>query len=199
MPNVVGSTRDAAQAALAKVYLTPNFVEADSTQPPGTVLSTDPAAGTPVAKLAPGAGHPGVTVNVAREPAVPVPDVANQDPTAAAATLGQASFQVTPVDTPSDTVPTGKVIGTDPPANTPLPKGSAVKLLVSTGPALVDIPNVVGQTKAAAENILLTMDGFNVQETLVNGGPARSGKVISQTPASGKAPKGSIVVITIGI
>jgi serine/threonine-protein kinase len=199
MPNVVGSTHDAAQAALAKVYLTPNFVQADSTQPPGTVLSTDPAAGTPVAKLAPGAGRPTVTVNVAREPAVPVPDVANQDPTVAAATLGQASFQVTPVDTPSDTVPTGKVIGTDPPATTPLPKGSAVKLLVSTGPALVDVPNVVGQTKAAAEAILLTTDGFNVQETLVSAGPARSGKVISQTPSSGKAPKGSTVVITIGI
>jgi len=89
MPDVVGQTRDVAAQTLAKAHLTGNPVEVDSSQPPGTVLSTDPAAGSKVPKLAPGAGQPTVTVNVAREPKVPVPDVTAQDPFAAAATLGR--------------------------------------------------------------------------------------------------------------
>jgi serine/threonine-protein kinase len=198
MPNVVGQTRESAAALLTKASLVPNFVEADSDQPPGTVISSDPAGGAQVPKNADGT-RPAVTVTVAREPAVPVPDVAGQDPFAAAATLGGASFQVQTVQTPSDTVPNGRVIGTDPGAGTPLPRGSAVKLLVSTGPALVNVPNVVGQPRATAEQLLNTTLGFGVQVNFANGGPARSGKVISQSPAGGQAAKGSTIVITVGI
>jgi serine/threonine-protein kinase len=199
MPNVVGQTREAAQAALGKAYLTPNFVEVDSPQPPGTVVSTDPAAGSPVTKPPLFGPRPTVTVSVAREPAVPVPDVANQDPTAAAATLGQASFTVTSVPTASDTVPVGQVIGTDPPAGTPLPKGSAVKLLVSTGPALINVPSVIGQSQADAEATLYGTLGFGLQESFVNAGPSKKGKVITQSPSSGQAPKGSTIVLSIGL
>jgi serine/threonine-protein kinase len=198
MPNVVGQPRDQAQSNLARVYLIPNFVEIESEQPPGTVLSTDPAAGAPVAKLPPGTGRPTVTVNIAREPLVPVPDVANQNPFAAGALLKQAGFQVTPVDTPSDTVPAGTVIGTDPAAGTPITKGSTVKVLVSTGSNLVDVPNVVGQTKAEAEQLLFSTLGFGLTETMVNAGPANKGKVVAQSPSSGKAPKGSAIALSIG-
>jgi eukaryotic-like serine/threonine-protein kinase len=198
MPNVVGQMRDQAQAALARVYLIPNFVEVESEQPPGTVLSTDPAAGALVAKLAPGTGRPTVTVNIAREPLVPVPDVAGQNPFAAGALLKQAGFEVTPVDTPSDTVPAGTVIGTDPAAGTPIAKGSQVRVLLSTGPNLVDVPSVVGQPKAAAEQLLLTTLGFNLQESFVNAGPTNKGKVVAQSPSSGKVPKGSVIALSIG-
>ena len=104
------------------------------------------------------------------------------------------------VDTPSDTVPSGAIIGTDPPAGTPLPRGAQVKLLRSSGPSLVTMPNVVGQPRAAAEQLLNGTLGFGVQVSLVNGGPSRSGKVISQQPAAGQqAPKGSTVAISVGI
>jgi serine/threonine-protein kinase len=198
MPNVVGQTRVSAAGLINKASLVPNFVEADSAQPPGTVLSSDPAAGAQVPKNADGS-RPTVTVTVAREPAVAVPDVTTQDPIAAGATLGAASFQVTVVQTPSDTVPTGKVIGTDPAAGTLLPRGSAVKLLVSTGPSLVTVPNVVGQPRATAEALLNGTLGFGVQVNFVNAGAARSGKVVAQAPAGGQAPKGSTVAITVGI
>jgi beta-lactam-binding protein with PASTA domain/predicted Ser/Thr protein kinase len=198
MPNVVGQTRDNATQILAQSNLAPNFVEADSDQPPGTVLSSDPGAGTPVAKLA-GGGRPTVTVTVAREPAIPVPDVSQQDPFAAAASLGGAGFQVTVVPTPSDTVPNGKVIGTDPAAGTPLKRGSGVKLLVSTGPAMVNVPNMVGRTRAEAEALLHDVLGFGLQETLVNAGARNSGKIVSQSPNNGQAAKGSTIVVTIGL
>ena len=197
MPNVVGQTREAATGLIAKAHLSPNFVEVDSDQAPGTVLSSDPAAGTQVPKNPDGA-RPTVTVTVAREPMVPVPDVTTQDPFAAAATLGRAGFQVTVTPTPSDTVPNGKVIGTDPPAGTPLTRGTSVKLLVSTGPSVVAVPNLVGQPRATAETVLTGL-GFSVQVSFVNGGPSRTGKVVTQTPAGGQAAKGSLVAITIGL
>jgi eukaryotic-like serine/threonine-protein kinase len=198
MPNVVGQNRAQATQALAAANLTGNFVDQDSDQPVGTVLSTDPAAGAAVAKL-PQGGRPTVTVVVAREPAVPVPDVSAQDPSAASATLGAAGFQVTQVSTPSDTVRVGAVIGTDPVAGTPLAKGAEVKLLVSSGPALVDVPNVVGQPRASAEALLNGTLGFGVQVSFANGGPTKKDVVIAQTPASGQAPKGSTVAIVVGL
>jgi eukaryotic-like serine/threonine-protein kinase len=196
MPNVVGQTRANATQLLTQQNLTPNFVETDSDQPPGTVFSSDPPAAGLVAKPA-GGGRPTVTVTVAREPLIAVPDITAQDPFAAAATLGGAGFQVTVVQTPSDTVANGKVIGTDPAPGTPLPRNAEVRLLISTGPALVDVPNVVGQPQAAAE-AALTGAGFNVEETFVPAGASPPGTVLTQNPAGGEQPKGAVVAITIG-
>lgn len=199
MPNVVGQQKAQATQTLAASNLTANVVEQDSDQPPGTVLSSDPAAGGPVAKL-PQGGRPTVTIFVAREPLVPVPDVTQLDPFAAAATLGAAGFQVTPIQTPSDTVPNGKVIGTSPDIGTPLPRGSAVQLLVSTGPTTVPMPSVVGAKRADAEALLNVVLGMNVQVSFVNGGPAKKGLVVSQAPAPGTPlTKASTVAIAIGL
>jgi serine/threonine-protein kinase len=198
MPELTGKSRADATAVLTQSYLTGNFVEEDSDQPPGTVLRSDPAAGAPVPKL-PDNSRPTVTVVVAREPAIPVPDVSTQDPLAAAATLGQAGFQVTQVNTPSDSVPAGGVIGTDPPAGTPLPRNSEVKLLISTGPELVAVPNVVNQPRAAAEQALNATAGFGVQVSFTNAGPTKKGIVVSQSPAAGtQLPRGSTVAIVVG-
>ena len=197
VPAVTGQTRDNATRILAQSNLVPKFVEQDSDQPPGTALGTYPVVGALVAKL-PGGGSPEVAVAIAHEPAIPVPDVSGQDQAAAQAALVAAGFQVTPAPTASSDVPVGKVIGTDPAAGTPLPRNSAVTLLVSTGPELVTVPNTVGQTRAAAEALLHDDLGFGLQETLVNAGPTRSGRVISQTPNGGQQQKGSTIALTIG-
>jgi serine/threonine-protein kinase len=198
MPNVVGQNKTQATQTLAATNLAANFVDEDSNQPVGTVLHTDPAAGGPVSKL-PQGGRPTVTVYVAREPLVPVPDVTTQDPLAAAITLSTAGFQVTPVNTPSDTVPAGKVIGTDPAAGTPLAKGTQVKLLVSTGPAAVPVPNMVGQTRATAEATLHDQLGFGLTISFANAGPTKKGIVIAQDPAGGSPPKGSTIALVVGL
>jgi serine/threonine-protein kinase len=197
MPNVVGQNRVQAAETLAQSNLSGNFVEEDSDQPPGTVLRSDPAAGGAVPKVA--VGRATVTVIVAREPTVPVPDVAGQDVFAANAALGAAGLQVSAtVDTPSDTVPRGRVIGTDPPAGSPVPKGSAVRLLISSGPDLVDVPSMVGRTRAEAEAELNGRLGFGLTIQLVNAGPTNAGKVIRQNPASGQLPRGSTITIVVG-
>jgi beta-lactam-binding protein with PASTA domain/aminoglycoside phosphotransferase (APT) family kinase protein len=198
MPNIVGKARIQAGPALAAKNLSGNYVEEDSDQPPGTVLRTDPAADSQVSKL-PQGGSPSVTVVIAREPLVPVPDVANQEPFAAAATLGGAGFQVTVIDAPSETVPKGQVIGTDPPAGTPLHKGTSVQIQVSSGSALAPMPNVVTLQRADAETLLNQMLLFNVQVNLVNAGAAKKGIVVSQSPAPGtELAKGATVAIFVG-
>ena len=139
-----------------------------------------------------------MTVTVAREPAIPVPDVATQDPDAAAALLGSQGFVVTRINTPSDTVPVNTVIGTNPGAGTPLPRGSAVELLVSSGPSLIPVPSTVGATRAAAEALLHDTLGFGLSITFVNAPAAQKGKVVAQNPAGGSAPKGSAIALVIG-
>jgi serine/threonine-protein kinase len=141
-----------------------------------------------------------VTVVVAREPLIPVPDVTTQEPAAAAATLGAAGFQVTQVSVPHDTVPVGKVVGTDPLAGTPLPKGSAVTLQVSSGPSTIPMPSVVNAKRADAEALLNGVLGLGLQVNLVNAGPTKKGLVVTQSPAPGTpVQKGSAVQIFVGI
>ena len=194
MPNVVGRSREQALSTLQQHHLNVTVVQQDAANAtPGTVLSTDPAAGAKVPKTA-----PNVTVTVAREPPVAIPDVSSQDPTAAANTLTQAGFQVTTVQTPSDTVPVGKVVGTDPAAGTMLSKGETVKLLVSSGPDLVDVPSTVGQTQADAIKTLQDA-GFGVQVSFQSGSPAQRGRVIAQAPVGGKAKRGSTIAISVGL
>ncbi|MET0275413.1 MAG: Stk1 family PASTA domain-containing Ser/Thr kinase [Acidimicrobiia bacterium] len=190
VPDVVGKPRNEALAALAAKGIRATVQEVESDKAPGTVLTQTPAGGQTVPKA-----DPSVALTVAAEPKVPVPDVANQDPTAAAATLGQASFQVTTRNAPSDTVPVGKVIGTDPGAGTPLPKGSGVVLIVSSGPALTPIPSVVGMTSEQAQTTLLDA-GFGVRIQPVSSTPANKGKVISQSPAAG-TPAARLAPVTI--
>jgi len=194
-PDVVGKSREEARVILAAKGVTPRFEEVDSPdRAPGTVLSQDPAPGKPVDKAS-----PFMTIGVAREPAIAVPDVANQDPGPAGATLGMAGFIVSNRDASSDNVPVGKVIGTDPAAGTMVPRGSPVVLIVSSGPELLPIPNTVNMTRADAEAALLAA-GFNVlvQPQTVPANDPRKGKVLGQNPAGGEAPRLTTVTIAVG-
>jgi len=185
IPNVVGLTYDQAAAKLAEVGLVAAPVDQESPdQVPGTVLATAPAAGTKVAK------NSTVSVTRAAEPGIAVPDVVGQDQVAAQSTLQTAGFSAQAISTPSDTVPAGKVIATDPVAGTKAPRGSVVKMQVSTGPTAVEIPNTIGQACGAGAN-QLTSAGFNVT---INGNT--NGTVINQNPSGGTAPPGTQVAIT---
>ena len=198
VPDVANQPKEQATAKLKTAGFTPVIVQVDSTLAPGTVVSTDPGAGAQIPKSAAGQAGPAVTVNVAREPNVAVPDVTGQDVFAANNALSAAGFVVQAVPTPSATVPKGLIIGTNPAAGTQVPKGSTVQVLVSTGPELVDIPNVVGQTQDAAVNVLNVQLGLGVTVQLQNAGAAKKGIVISQNPTGGQLPKGSTVTIVVG-
>ena len=199
VPDVANQTKEQATAKLKAAGFTPVIVQVDSTLAPGTVVSTDPGANAQLPKAAAGQPGPSVTVNVAREPNVAVPNVTGQDVFAANSAIVAAGLQGQAVSTPSATVAKGLVISTNPAAGTQVPRGTTIQVLISTGPELVDVPNVVGQTQDAAVNILNAQLGLGVTIQQQNVPAPNKGLVIAQNPSSGQVPKGSGVTIVVGI
>ena len=113
-----------------------------------------------------------------------VPNVLNNQTLAqATTTLANAGFGVASASANSATVPSGIVMSQTPAAGTVATSGSTVGIVVSLGPVLVQVPNVVGSTLAGATTSLQGL-GFEVTSTTVtNAAPA--GQVVTQNPASG--------------
>ena len=133
---------------------------------------------------------------------VRVPDVIGDEQGAASKLLTALplSFVVTIVAESSDVIEAGRVIRSEPLGDTAVAPGSPITLYVSSGKALVTMPNVVGQEGAASATQLAAL-GLQVTltEQLLAPGDALSGKVLAQSVAAGTgiAP-GSSIVLTIG-
>ena len=193
VPDVTGQTLEDAEATLEDAGLDVNVrQETSDTIEAGKVIRTDPAANSQVTKGSP------VNVYVSRGlELVKVPDVTGQDEVAAASQLGAAGFTVDPVSEPSDTVEADKVIRTEPGAGESAPKGSKVRLVVSSGKEQVRIPGVVGLTQSEATAALQDA-GFEVAVQEVSDA-TKVGRVIAQSPSGGtRAARGSTVTITVG-
>ncbi len=134
-----------------------------------------------------------MTVSKGRKP-IEVPDLTGKDAKDAARALKELGLKVdASTEENSDTVPTGGVVRQEPRDGT-LFRGDTVRLVVSKGPVLVDVPNVVGQQVDEARRILEAA-GFTVDVRRALGG--FFGTVRLQDPAGGQAPKGSTVTVTI--
>ncbi|OKL50091.1 hypothetical protein BM477_03260 [Boudabousia marimammalium] len=95
----------------------------------------------------------------------------------------------------SDTVAQGSIISQEPEAGKTLYRGDKVKLVISKGPELVEVPRVFGATTEEAKK-RLEAAGFQVKIKKFSGGLLN--RVRYADPGQGKmAPKGSVVTITI--
>jgi serine/threonine-protein kinase len=75
--------------------------------------------------------------------------------------------------------------------------GSAVSVLVSSGPAQVRVPNVVGESQTAAE-AALTSAGLEVGSVSPRVSSQSAGSVLAQSPRGGTSlPSGSKVNLTV--
>jgi beta-lactam-binding protein with PASTA domain/predicted Ser/Thr protein kinase len=93
-----------------------------------------------------------------------VPDVTNRPIEEAQASLREAGFQpevLAPVENP--TVAPNSVITTDPAPLSQAPEGSIVRLTISAGPPLVEIPTLTGRTPQEAQQALTDV-GLTVGE-----------------------------------
>lgn len=127
-----------------------------------------------------------------------VPDVAGLTEEEARRRLQEDGFRVTPVTETSETVEAGLVIRTEPRTGLETEQGAVVSIVVSAGPDLVAVPNVVGSTqqRAAAQ---LRGQGFAMAVEAANS-EAGVGEVIAQSPAAGEdAPPGSVITLTVSI
>jgi beta-lactam-binding protein with PASTA domain/tRNA A-37 threonylcarbamoyl transferase component Bud32 len=191
VPPVVGMTLAEATTRIGEVNLTVGDVREvfHESVPDGQVITAEPGPG---ASLKKGTAVE-MTVSKGRKP-IEVPDQTGKDATAATRALEKLGLEVDAKEQQnSDTVPKGSVISQSPRDGT-LFKGDTVTLVVSKGPVLVDVPNVVGQQVDQARQALEAA-GFKVTVRKALGG--FFGTVRLQDPASGKAPKGSTITLTI--
>ena len=79
----------------------------------------------------------------------------------------------------------GNVISESPGAGTQVNAGSAVNLVVSTGAAQVAVPNVVGQTQAAATTAIQAAGLVVGTVTTASSSTVAAGSVISESPGAG--------------
>ena len=192
VPRLAGRSLDAAQQALLDAEL--GFGDAverfSETVPEGRVVRSNPAAGTALRRDA------AVDVVVSKGPRpIEVRDWSGEDAEEAEAALGKAGFEVTTTEENSDTVDAGTVISQSPDSGTAV-KGDTVELVVSKGPVLVEVPDVVRMGVAAARS-RLEAAGFEVE---VRESDLYIGVqyVVSTDPgAGGRAPRGSTVTINI--
>ncbi|MGY4858926.1 Stk1 family PASTA domain-containing Ser/Thr kinase [Cryobacterium sp. AP23] len=193
VPVLVGTSYDDAQDALLELDLAATKAEESSaTVAKDQVIRTDPPSGT----IAPPATVVKVFVSTGAE-LVEMPDTTNQPFTAAEPFLTERDFisgSVTTQNSPD--VPEGIVIDTVPEPHSQTALGSTVDFTVSTG--LVTMPNVVGQSLTAANQLLMTSD-LQLEPTPIadytcdqlTGSP-----IVRQSLAPGDVPQKSEVELT---
>ncbi len=191
VPSVVGMTLAEATARLKSGRLKVGKVTKayDEKVPEGQVVTAKPAPGASLKKGTAVA----LTVSRGRRP-IDVPDLTGTDATRAARRLSGLGLKVDATEQQnSDTVPKGSVVSQSPRDGTAF-RGDTVTLVVSKGPVMVAVPNVVGQQLQQAQDALQAA-GFTVKVEKAFGG--FFGTVRFQDPGGGEAPKGSTVTLTI--
>jgi serine/threonine-protein kinase len=97
----------------------------------------------------------------------------------------------------NDTFSRGTVIWQDPPPGTVLPPNSVVQLVVSAGPSLVAVPDVVGFNLAQAAKVF-SAAGVRVGVVDTVAGAEERGVVLATRPAAGVGrPRGAPVAVVI--
>ena len=164
MPNVTGLTLTEATAQLKADGLEVGTVTLkDSDRPSNTVLSTNPAAGIPVAR--------GTRINLtvsngSGAQKVSVPNVQSMALAAAETKLQQEglTFKVTTASSNPQSLPPNTVVSQDPLAGTSVSKGTTVTLTIVPQPNTVAVPSVVGVSVGDASG-LIGQQGLSVGST----------------------------------
>src|SRR5579884_1106936 len=193
MPAVKGFTLEQAVSLIADAGLKTKSVPVYSLLPANTVTAQRPKAGSQVV-----AGSL-VQINYSRGPKpIAVPNVVGDPYPNAVSALSGSGFVVTRSDIESQ-APKGQVVAQDPIAGSEARRGSKITLSVSKGPALVEVPDVTGQTAADAKTLLSGAGYRAAASSQPVNDPSEDGLVISQTPVGGtKTKKGEVVHIVVG-
>jgi serine/threonine-protein kinase len=192
VPVLTGLAQAEAAARLESDELYSTFgYQTSPTVPVGRVVETAPPAGTSLPKWST------VKVLLSRGPGrVPLPDVNGLSRAEALLLLKKAGFRPRAEEHASATVPAGLVIETVPPAGSELHPNSIVTVLVSSGPAPVRVPNVVGQSLAEARSTL-EAQGLKVGTVARKPSSEALDTVLGQSPSGGQLLPGSFVNLTV--
>ncbi len=155
----------------------------------GNVISQTPTGGTCVPS--------GTAVNLFVSNRLAVPNVVGASRNSAEITINSTCVPGYPAqclkssvtEQASSTVPVGNVISQDPSGGFFAPAGSTINLVVSSGPALLKVPNVVGKPEAEARAQITSTCVTGITQCLTVGTvtfqtseSVAAGSVISQNP-----------------
>jgi eukaryotic-like serine/threonine-protein kinase len=191
VPTVVGADQANAEAKLRQDGFRVDTVQKTAEQPAGQVIGQDPTGGTKAKKGST------VTLTVSAGPQqVAVPQVVGLTVSSARGRLKKAGLEASEREENSDTVAKGRVISVSPPEGQKVDKGSSVTLVVSSGKAQAQVPNVVGKSFDEAQSTLQAA-GFKVTRTDKESSKA-PGTVLDQNPKAGvQIDNGSTIALTV--
>lgn len=195
VPSVTGMTVEEATVALEGEGFEVGTVNStyDPTVEEGHIVSQDPAANSEQ--------KPGTRVNLIvsqGEEMITVPDLTDKTVEEAKQLAERYGFTLdAEPGSYSATIAQNHIISQDPVAGTQIPKGSAVKYVISLGVEMVDVPNVLNYPRDEA---LSTLEERGLDVTILGyqySSSYEAGTVMAQSPSSGRVEKGSTVSITI--
>jgi beta-lactam-binding protein with PASTA domain/tRNA A-37 threonylcarbamoyl transferase component Bud32 len=192
VPNVVGTQLPAASTVLRNAGFAVQVDRVTNDAPRDRVLREDPQPGS---KVDVGSS---VNLTVSDGPGqATVPDVTNLPAGPARRAIEQAGFQVTIQRETSDTIDKGRATRTSPPGGSLAERKSDVTLFLSSGPAQVTVPDVVGQSESSATSELSSA-GLRTDITEEESTDQPAGNVLRQDPPAGaKVAKGDTVSLVV--
>ena len=192
VPNVIGQTADEAETRLENLDFRVERVLENNVAEANTVFAQDPTGGEKRAK------DSLVTLRVSQgEAPAKVPNVVGDDVEDATDTLRAAGFEVEPTSQADRQAPAGRVLAQDPAGGTERPKGTTVKIVVSSGKPKVVVPTVTGKDESAARDDIVNAR-LTVRTLPEASSTVEEGKVIRSDPAGGtEVDEGTRVTIYV--
>jgi len=196
VPDMAGLQGGEAVKLLQAVGLLAQLEDAyDETIRPGEVVGSEPASGT---RAPPGST---VVVRVSQGPAPrTVPEIAGTSIGEAIVALSRADLTVGDITRQySVDQPSGTVVSSEPPGGAQAPRDQPVALVVTSTDLPIDVPDLVGLTRASAGTVARDV-GLTTSVTTQSlvAGDLRIGVVISQVPVAGSRVADGSVSITVG-
>lgn len=202
LENFVGYSYDELQNSKDYKYEFVAEYQKTDEKEPGIILSQSPEAGSKITE-----GSTVTLVVAASEKDITMPNVYGLTLEMAEQTLKQSKLSIfKAMKINSDTVEEGKVIYTDPKANSIVSGDQEITIYVSDGPSTttiekIKIPDVIGLTKSGAREFL-TKYGFTNVEFKTQDSTYPKDVVISQSPSVGSSAKATdkiTVIVSTGV
>lgn len=202
LENFVGYSYDELQNSKDYKYEFVAEYQKTDEKEPGIILSQSPEAGSKITE-----GSTVTLVVAASEKDITMPNVYGLTLEMAEQTLKQSELSIfKTMKINSDTVEEGKVIYTDPKANSIVSGDQEITIYVSDGPSTttiekIKIPDVIGLTKSGAREFL-TKYGFTNVEFKTQDSTFPKDVVISQSPSVGSSAKATdkiTVIVSTGV
>ncbi len=184
VPKVQNDTLADARAALRRVHLTSTTQQVGSDAPVGTVVGTNPPAGTTWLQTK--------TVTILISGGLQLPNFGGENVQTARQWANQHGVNLQQQSDNNSQQPQGTITGQEPAAMSLVRPGETVVVNVSSGPQLVGVPYVIGNSVEQATQTLQAA-GFQVQVNRY--GPFD--KVFDFSPTT-QAPRGSTIVLDVG-